>query len=190
MEETRHRRPENVRRLKIQTALWRYKSHKFSISLVLTLDRIIPDPHANSQLNVLSSSAFQPLSGMRVGGGELKFNLSPLNSQNTPCLAVIWGWQRRRYEYVNIKMWEEKQSREITSTTGRGGNKLGNISALARRSPFFLFPLVCFLVVFFLRRSAPSLHSTLSLYVSLWTSLRLFLFLCTPRPEMFMRLPF
>lgn len=63
----------------------------------------------------------------------------------------------------------EKKNRIGKSQAPRaeGGNKLGNISALARRSPFFLFPLVCFLVVFFLRRSAPSLHSTHTLYVSL-----------------------
>lgn len=37
-------------------------------------------------------------------------------------------------EYVNIKMWEEKQSQEITSTMSWEGNKLGNIAALVRRS--------------------------------------------------------
>lgn len=65
-------------------------------------------------------------------GGKLKFNLYLLSSQNTPCLTVILRSLRQHWEYVNIKIWEQKQSREIRSTTSWGENKLGNISALAR----------------------------------------------------------
>lgn len=49
-------------------------------------------------------------------------------------------------EYDNIKMWEAKQSREITSATSWEGNKLSNGEALPRHSLsscsvfFFKFP--------------------------------------------------